>query len=253
MIKNDILHQAITFIFFPSLEDNQAQREQMSFSLNLSFIQQLEAQGSNSNKIDTARTLMRIPPDSYFRENWNQAYPLWLLKKEWSEKEVKKHFRIIDRLVWSVLRLGATYHSCIGERRASLNEALEVINGSSPVKSQHNMDYLCGEKAYASHFKHYKPVCHFIAAFEYLKSEDSQLQSLLQLTNLACIERFLSLSALFCSELLLLTTPNVKGNCFLNATELIELPEFLVLKPTHLSIEKIPGKEKDLLKLLDTI
>lgn len=196
---------------------------------------------------------MQIPPDSYFRENWNQAYPLWLLEKEWSEKEVKKHFRIIERLVWSLLRLGATYHSCIGERRASLNEAIDVIVGNSPVKSQQNPDYLCGEKAYASHFKHYKSVCHFIATFEYIKSEDSQLQSLLQLTGTSCIERFLNLSTWFRRELLLLTTPNVKDNCFLKATELIELPEFLALKPTHLAIETIPEREEDLLKLVEAI
>ena len=249
-LLNDILHQVIAFIAFPSLKYNQDQRKQVTLSLNLSYIGQLETQGVGQNRIETARALMQIPPDSYFQENWNQAYPLWFLEKEWSEKEAKNNFKIVDRLVWTSLRLGATYQLAFDDRRASLNEAIQVIVGNTPLQSKQSTDYLCGEKAYASHFKHYKPVCHFIAAFEYMKSEDSQLQSLLELKETPHIERFFSLFTWFRVELLLLANPNVKGKHLLKADELIEPPEFLAFEPIHLEVETIPEKEQELLKLL---
>ena len=65
---------------------------------------------------------MQIPPDSYFRENWNQAYPLWLLEKEWFEREATNHFKIVDRLVWTLLRLGAMYQLAFDLKRASSKE-----------------------------------------------------------------------------------------------------------------------------------
>lgn len=141
-----------------------------------------------------------------------------------------------------MFRLGATYQLAFDDRRTSLNEAIQVIVGDTPLQTKQTTDYLCGEKAYASHFKHYKPVCHFIAAFEYMKSEDSRLSSLLHLSHASQIERFLSLSEAFRRELLLLSTSNVKNNAFLSDELLIKVPLHIRYAKITLPIQPISEK-----------
>jgi hypothetical protein len=237
-------HQVLAFIFYPSITKDKEIREQIALSLNLSYLHHLEAQTASRQTIEAAKTILQVPNDSYFQKHWNQSYPLWRIEKEWAEKEI--HFKIIHRLVWTLLRLGETYASLGDERRASLSEATDVIVGSIPLKSPKRTDYLCGEKAYAAHFKHCKSVCHFMAAFEHMRQEDPHLSSLLHWSDSSQIERFLSLSEFFRRELLLLTTPNVKENRFLSVSDILKLPEYAWPSNTNISIHPFPKKISEL-------
>ncbi len=236
----DVMHQIIAYILQPSFSENDSLRQDIVLSLNLHHLSYLEGEKRNPENISITKTILNIPNDSYFRDHWNQSYPLWMIEKDLSEKENQNHFKIVDRLIWTLLRLGRTYESVLGERRASLNEATEIIVGSTPasIKPEH----LCGEKAYTSYFKHYKSTCHFIAAFESMRKMDPSLTSLLEIKSVKQIEDFLNLSQKFRQELLSLQTPNIKNNTFFPEGALLPLPPYVKLKGKALSIQAFPAE-----------
>ena len=104
-----------------------------------------------------------------------------------------------------------------------------MIVGETPLKSMQDQiqKRFCGEKAYASHFKLYKPVCHFIAAFEFLRQETEAKENSVSLDSQIQIERFLQIANFFREQLLLLITTNIKNTSLFLEESLIPLPPWV--------------------------
>ena len=253
VVLQDTFHKIQTFILFPLncrckghclCED---QRNQITLSLNVDFLNQAEASGKSPAFCSAIKSLMEVPNEIYFRAHWNEAYPLWLIQKEFEKREEGNHFKIIDRLVWTLLRLGQTYkESPLSERQASLTEAIELIVGDTPLKTEQSKDYICGERAYGKYLKHYKSVCHFIAAFEVLRQEGQCGNHPFSLNNSLQIERFLQLSDWFRGQLLSLKTLNIKNKSLFSEDFLLPLPRWVNAKGSELSIDPLVERVRDI-------
>jgi hypothetical protein len=131
--------------------------------------------------------------------------------------------------------MGVTHlNSYYNQPWASLNEAVAVIIGNTPVKSRRREQeqeqgqeepYLCGEKAYADHFRTYKSLCHFIAAYR-LVDPDGKYPGF-TLTKPAQIKKFLNCSHQLSAMLLQLKTRNTKDEYLFMPGSLIPLPDWV--------------------------
>src|ERR1700722_7131269 len=169
----DIFHQIKAFLLFPpncscapfcSCEEL---RENAALSLNTALFNQVLENEDDPDTLYPIRLLLRIPEDSFFREHYEEAYPLWLIMEELQKREAENHFKIVDQLMWTLLRLAQTYEEMYRVPRVSLNEGVEKILGKLPLKAKaaelQKDDRLCGAKGYSLYFNKYKSVCHFIS------------------------------------------------------------------------------------------
>ncbi|MBX9804316.1 MAG: hypothetical protein K2Y18_01030 [Alphaproteobacteria bacterium] len=185
-----------------------------------------------------------------------QFSPIKTLKidEQFKEEDRNKNFKIVEHLVWGLLRLARTYEvSPFGESRASLNEAFELIVGNTPLKSKSNIAAneppLCGEKAYGVQFNAYKSDCHFVAAYKHLEGNDPSFS----LTQPEHIGKFLSLSHWFRAKLLTLKTPNVKEKFMFSEESLLSLPEWISSNDIHISIDLYEDKLQKLIATLQKV
>ena len=212
-------------------------RESIVLTLNLDFYNRMEASGCDAQILHAMRLLLQIPNDSSLTKKYTRAYPNWLIKEKLVKKEEKNHFKIVGRLVVTLIRLGMTYDMVLGESRASIKEAVDIILGDMPLKSkssnQEKESYLGGEKAYGKFFNMYKFICHFIAARELMKKETDPIG----VNNPESIKRFLKLSYWFRKRLLWLYIPNVKDNILFTEETLMPLPKWVTSDGVVVSIE----------------
>lgn len=222
-----------------------ALRAKIVLSLNLDLYNKAEERQENPDLLHKMKFLFKIPDDHVLRRNHGQSYPLWLIEQEWQAKETS--FRIVARLVETLLRLGLTYEvSIFRERRASLNEAIELILGKTPLKTkarkQEKEPYLCGEKGYGIYFNAYKSICHFITAFTFLE-ENSPL---FKLNTPEQIKEFFSLAQWIRQELLYLQTPNVKGKSLFSEETLLPLPSWVTINDIDLALDPFEDKLQEI-------
>jgi hypothetical protein len=185
------------------------------------------------------RHLLRIPEDSFLNRHCTQLYPLWLIEENFQKQD--QNFKIVDRLVWTLLRLVESYAACgFGDPCTSLKEALDVVLGKLPLQSKQKADYLCGEKEYRKQFNAYMPVCHFIAAYEFIKRENDQIAVFPAPSDL--VEKFFNVSHCLQTRLLPIKTPNVKEGSLFSKKALLPLPEYLKGGEIEIPIE--PFNEK---------
>ena len=73
------------------------------------------------------RLIFNIPEDDFFRRNYVNAYPLWLIQKELAQKNII--YKAVSRFVDALLHLGRTQGRCV-----SSFDALKLILGPSTLK-----------------------------------------------------------------------------------------------------------------------
>lgn len=216
-----------------------AVRTKIVLSLNLDLYNKAEERQENPEILHRMKFFFKIPDDHVLRRGYGQSYPLWLIEQEWQAKEPS--FKIVARLIETLLRLGRTYEASIfQERRASLNEAVDYILGKTPLKlkgkKRDKESYLCGEKAYGTYFNAYKPICHFAMAHQLLFKEASSL------SYPDKVKEFLSLSKLIRQELLYLQTPNIKGKSLFSEKTLLPLSSWIEVNDVDLSLDPFHDK-----------
>lgn len=265
LVLRHILHHIQAFLLFPG--DCSCKTSCLCHEWRSRVILSLSTEGYTAygklqekpNTLHAMKLLWHIPEDHVFRESYSNAYPLWLIKKALKRREENGHFKMIDQLVWTFLRLGQTYKICIATREASLTEATGVIVGGMPIKAKgrpsKKADVLSGEKTYEKLFKRYTSVCHFIAALEFCKKEDSAWNHLFESSYPSSeqIERFLSVAHWFRQNLLSLKRRNVKKNVFLKEEELCPLPHWFYPQDIDLPIEPFRDIAKELLSNVEYI
>ncbi|EKE09415.1 MAG: hypothetical protein ACD_16C00183G0002 [uncultured bacterium] len=263
LVLYDVFHHIKALLLFPPncackdfCQCNDI-RARVVLSLNTDLYNKAHKEKEDLDLLHAMKSLLRIPNDHCFREYQADAYPLWLVEQELKKRDAENHFKIVDRLVWALLRLGKSYEVFFGSPEASLNEAIDMILGNNPLKTKvidlQNADYLCGEKGYAACFKKYKAVCHFIVAFEYIKKKAGQENiSFFSLSVPDEIEHFLSLSHWFQKTLSVLETQNVKENIFFPRGTLLPLPNWvtsdevdILLEPYQDIIQRIRAQADD--------
>ena len=258
LVLYDVFHQVVAFLLYPSpchCADAPCQcdllQKKISFSLNLDLFNFLQETREDSEFLTGARLLLNIPQESYFQKNYTQAYPSWLIEKNFHEEE--KNFKAVDQLTWALLRLCETYQlSFLREIRTSISESLEVIFGNTPVKTKKReklKDSHGGEHFYKRQFKRYKSVCHFIAALQFMKKfkhKKYRELALFSWNQSDRIERFLSLSEWFRRKLLLLQTPNAKKKDVFLPEEILPLPSWVVSHEVDIPIEPFEKKLEEI-------
>ena len=261
LVLYDVFHQVVGLLLYPlhcGCESTPCQcnllREKINFSLNLDLYNSLEATHvkeihEDSKFLIGAQVLLNIPQESFFQKNYSKAYPSWLIEKNFNEEE--KNFKPVDQLTWALLRLCKTYQlSFLRETRTSISESLEVIFGNTPVKTnrhKNSQDSHGGEHFYKRQFKHYKSVCHFIAALQFMKKAKEDREPVLFSWDQADrIERFLSLSDWFKQKLLLLQTPNAKKKDVFLPEEILPLPSWVIAHDIDIRIEPFAKKLEEI-------
>lgn len=256
LVLYDAFHQVVAFLLHPlpcRCDAIPCQcdllRKKISFSLNLDLFNFLQETHEDSEVLSGTRLLLKIPQESYFQKNYTQAYPSWLIEKNFKEEE--KNFKAVDQLTWALLRLCETYQlSYLRETRTSISESLEVIFGKTPVKTKqrkNSQDSHGGEHFYKRQFKRYKSVCHFIAALEFMKKEKEDREPVLFSRDQADqIETFLKVSEWFRQKLLLLQTPNTKKKDVFLPEETLPLPSWVLAHDIDIPIEPFAKKLEEI-------
>jgi len=249
LILYDVLHQVKALLLFPPnchcMGDCGCDvlRAKVVLSLNLDLYNKAEEQQENPDTLHGMKFFFKIPDDHVLRRAYGQCYPLWLIQQEWHAKETS--FKIVARLLETLLRLGRTYEaSFFREPRASVNEAVDLILGKTPLKSKvgkgNKESYLCGEKAYGACFNTYKSICHFVMAYQVVFKGYSPLPPLDK------IKEFLSFSMKIRQELLHLQTPNIKGKALFSEEILLSLPSWVAVNDIELPLDPFKDKLREL-------
>ena len=249
LVLYGIFHHIKAFLLFPpncSCDDScrcSEWREKTILALNTNQYTKSHQTAEEPDRLYAMKALWRIPEDHLFRELYAEAYPIWVIEKELKDREKNNHFKIIDQLVWTFLRLGETAKFYSGIPKVSLNEAMKIILGETPINTKvialKKAEHFCGEKEYASNFKKYKFVCHFIAALETCKKEVPDWERVFTCLYppLEHIERFLSIAHWFREKLLSLERRNVKDKIFLSEGNICPLPAWIQSDNIDFSIE----------------
>jgi hypothetical protein len=215
-------------------------RARVVLTLNIGLYNQIEDCHQDQSLLSALKHFLQIPDDRFLRRHLERIYAPDFIVGEFQKKEAANHFRIVDRLVWALLRLGATYKKARYYRKpfTSLNEAVGIILGAGPLKSKRGEGkeaYLCGEKGYIAHFKTYKAVCHFIAAFKIVDPAGEYLG--FGLTEGAQILRFFQYAHKLKTELMALELRHRKEKNLFTQGSLIPLPDWVESDDIDITIE----------------
>jgi len=254
----DIFHHIKALFLYPLNCDCEGSckckeiRAKIVFSLNVDLYNNARMNGTNSDYLHAMRYFYKIPDDAYFRESYGEGYPLWLIEERFREKRNQNHFKIVGYLIWTLLRLARTYELSPIDRLplASLTEALNIILGKTPLKSkagtQQTETYLCGEKKYLFYLNTYKPICHFIAAYQYTEEENPCFL----FGDSVQIQSFLERSYWIRQKLLLIQTPNAKQKYLFAEDCLLPLPPWLKLDNISFPLEPFKDKLEEIIELI---
>lgn len=256
----DAFHQIKAHLLYPlacgckTLCRCEALRDKIVLSLNTELHTRAEEQQESSDTLYAMRLLLKIPEDSFFKKHYGEAYPLWLIQERFHREETKKDFKIIGHLLWALFRLAKTYElSIFREPRGSLTEAVKMILGNTPLKTQakklEKEAHLCGEKAYGTKLNTYKSVCHFIAAFNLMEEREPSFS----MPNPQQIKEFLNLSHWFREKLLSLQTPNIKDKSLFPEATLLPLPLWITPDEVHTPIDPFEDKLLEINALMEEV
>jgi hypothetical protein len=249
----DVFHHIKAFVLYPlncGCKDDcacEGLRAKIVLSLNVDLYLRMQEHREDCDPCYAIRHLLKIPSDSFLSKHYAQSYPVWLIQAELQKKEADNHFKIVGRLVWTLLRLAQTYElSIFKEPRASINEAVELILGKTPLKTKSNVfekeAYLCGEKAYSAHLNTYKSVCHFMAASQLIGKGNPCFS----LTQPDQIQEFLRISHWMREKLLSLETPNIRGKSLFQEATLLPLPSWINSDGLHIPVDPLEGKLQEI-------
>ena len=257
LVLHDVFHHIKAFLLYPPdclCVDTchcHVWRKKVILSLNTNLYNRADRIYAKPRDLRAMKYVLCIPEDHAFRKLHSNAYPLWLIENKLKEKKKHGHFKAIEQMGWTFLRVGGTFEQCLGYREASLKEAMDILVGDTPIKSKTSKtnkmkkaEYLGGQKKYEQLFKHYKSVCHFIAALVLCKKEDPYWKWEHNYPDPPAgpVERFLSVAHWFRSNLLALERRNVKNKVFLREEDLCPLPDWVHSNDVNPSIE--PYEEK---------
>ena len=139
----DVAHHIKAFLLYPmncGCEGScvcVGQRDKIVPSLNMDFLKQAQERKTSPDQLNAIKMIFKIPGDSFFNANYAQRYPLWLIEERLNHEDRKKNFKIVEQLVWGLFRLARTYEIFpLKGSRASINETVEMIVGSTPLKTK---------------------------------------------------------------------------------------------------------------------
>lgn len=227
-------------------------RKKITLSLNTKLYNKALKAYEKPERLRAMKTLWALPESHSFRALYPDSYPIWIIEKELKAREEADHFKIIDQLVWTFLRVGKTSEAYIRGPEASVNEAFTLLKKApqnTKLADLKQDERRCGKKEYEKQFKHYQSVCHFIAALEIWKKEEPKLESYLKgslYLPLQLVERFLSLAHWFRKQLLSLKRPNVKENIFLREEDICPLPSWVQSDDIDFPIETFEEKVREM-------
>jgi hypothetical protein len=239
ILLQETFNRIKAFLLYPptcactSLCHCQEKREQVILSLNTDLYNSIEETREHLD-LYALRLFLKIPEDSVFRKCHGDAYPLWLIHEGFMKKHKAQHFKSVDQLVWTLLKLGHANSSPIFGLQTSLRRAIEELLGPLPLKKKREeslkTEQICGEKAYIGRFHTYKSVCHFIIAYRILKEElghETWTEDFFFLQKPEHIERFLQISYALREDFLSLRTNNAKEKFLFSEDLLLPLPSWI--------------------------
>lgn len=255
VFRQDVFHHVLTYLLFTIDCRNEHLRQNAILTLGMDYYHSSRNKGESGPQLDAIKIILEIPDSTYLADHYEDSYPLWLIQRDLKARIEDNSFKMVDQLGWTMLKMSKAYYIRYRERRASLTEALRLTLGETPLKSGDGR-YIAGEKTFSRAFNKYRPVCHFIMAFEYMRRgervlEDEEDPSSYDILDFSIdtadqVDRFLSLALWFRKELRELVRPNVKDPALFPESELIVLPEWINCKGVDISIKPHAKKLREL-------
>lgn len=217
-------------------------RKMIGLSLNVDQFERLQPELTDQDDVHNLKRLLQIPEDHYFRQNCGKLFPLRQIHQELNAKDA--NFKRVCHLVWAFLKLAKINRDRKKGNIVTLKGAQELALGKGPLKKKNDSDYLGGDKAYSDDLRDYKPLCHFLAAFEFSQEQapHRRLESqLLDKTPEQIHHLFKRAQKIKCA-LPALKTKNVKDNTFFPEDILEDLPDWIENKTFELALN--PTKEE---------
>ena len=252
IVLQDVFHHIQAHLLFPLSFNCHENRQKAILSMNMGFYNKAIENQVEPDRINAIKKIFDLPDDSYFKSHYEDCYPLWLIKEELKEHEEQKHFRIVNRLCWTLLRSSKSHQHLGFQPQASIKDAVNLIMGKMPLKSKNNvmkMEHLCSEKVYGRMLKRYMSVCHFILAHEHMRGDYADGWyggKALSFTPNNQIARFLSLSHWFRAELRKPIRTNVKEPELFPERHLISLPLWVNSGDIDIPIPPIEEKVREI-------
>jgi hypothetical protein len=240
IVLYDVFHHIQAFLLYPHSGECEDLRQKIILELNLDYYN--KAERDNFDQLMVIKSLLEIPDDPSLRKQRREVYPLWLIRKDLKQKDIQ--FKMVDRLGWSLLRLAKSNEVYFHDRNAGVYEAIDLILGHMPLKSKANSlkkdDHLGGQKKYVQYLNDYKPVCHFIMAFQHMGGDSDCFPQ----WTVEKIDQFLGLCLWFGCHLFEIERTNSKEALIFPEGILIRPPDWVDFGVLDLPIE--PYEEKRL-------
>jgi len=222
-------------------------RESAIISLNTKLFNKAEKENKDADFLRDIRFLLRIPEDHFYITLCVEGYPLWMIKKDFKKIDEENYFRNIERFVWTLLRFDKTHEALpFRESDTIMKEEPRDVNFEKKTLKTNVIQfqkrgYLTDEKTFLEHFDTYKSVCHFIAAYEFMKRKKQQgWQFSLNKPNQ--IQRFLNISHWFRKKLLSLNISSNKVNISFSEEDLVSLPSWIQGNEIDIPVEPFDNK-----------
>ncbi|OJW52789.1 MAG: hypothetical protein BGO67_10420 [Alphaproteobacteria bacterium 41-28] len=249
----DVLHQIVAFLLFPincsckTLCQCDDFRERVILTLNVTLYINDEKAKKSPAFLNNIRFLLRIPEPKHFRENFHKAYPLWLIKEDFRIRDKDNYFKGIESFVWKLLRSDNTDETLPFRKSSAIakEEKNETVLLRRPLKTNvikfQKKDDSTSGKISEKRFDTYKSICHFIAAYEFMKREKGQ-EWQFSLNQPDQVQRFLDIAYWFRKSLLSLKTGGDKENILFSEEDLVPLPAWVQDNEIDIPIEPFDNK-----------
>lgn len=182
-VLHDLFHQILAFLLFPINCSCRTAclcrelRESVVICMNTRLYNKAKKEKRDANFLHNIRLLLRIPEYNILTKYYLEEYFLRMIKQEFKQIDEENYFRNIEQFVWTLIHFNKPLESLpvreLGttakEESTKMNlakkhlktNAIELQKKSSPPD----------QKNFWEHFKKYKSICHFIAAYEFMKRE----------------------------------------------------------------------------------
>jgi hypothetical protein len=246
MLLYDVFHHIQAYILYPLNCGCEGycfcsqMRENIILSLNMDLYNMIAKRKGETETLYVMRLLLEIPEDSFLKENYGNAYPLWLVEEKIDAQEADV-YNSIRQLIWTFLCLARAYEASSNKGpAASLKRALEIILGNTPLKAKGTLKkkrrgYICGEKAYSKRLNQYKSVCYFIAAMDHISANTPSE-----------VKHFLSIAEWIKEKLLSVRTPNIKGEHLFLREDFFHLPAWIKIDNLNLQLDPFWDKLEEI-------
>jgi hypothetical protein len=218
------------------------QRQAIQTTLNIDLYEREARKNKTIYSRRALAHLLNIPDEkNILRYALHTKWSLEKIQSAFESDKLQKKLKRVASMTWILLRLQRTYEQCpLQIQQPSIQEALSLLIGGNnglPAYQQKTdlmfEENLGGEKVFEEDFKIYRPLCHRVTTYFYLKAQQKENAE----QNSEFILTFLKIADGIKQKLLLMKTNNVKRNrlfdqkSFMNSSTIFHLSSQEIIIP----------------------